>query len=144
MPVVRRRNSLHRVQAAAAGLAALMVLTSAATAQEVTLKAAVFVPPTTTYGIPFKRFVDRVNETGKDVLQIRIVGGPEAVPADGQAQAGRNGVLDIASIPTAYYKSLMVEGDAQVLNDLSIAEQRQSGLYAMLNKLANEKMNTNY
>ena len=48
-----------------------------ARAQEVTLKAAVFVPPTTTYGIPFKRFVDRVNETGKDVLQIRIVGGPK-------------------------------------------------------------------
>ena len=97
--------------------------------------------PTTTYGIPFKRFVDRVNETGKDLLQIRIVGGPEAVPADGQAQAVKNGVLDIASIPTAYYKSLMVEGDAQVLNDLSIAEQRKSGLYAMLNQLANEKMN---
>ena len=91
------------------------------------MKAAVFVPPSTTYGIPFKRFVDRVNETGKGVLQIRIVGGPEAVPADGQAQAVKNGVLDIASIPPAYYKSLMVEGDAQVLNDLSVAEQRKSG-----------------
>ena len=104
--------------------------------QEITLKAALFVPPSTTYGIPFKRFVDRVNETGKGVLQIRIVGGPEAVPADGQAQAVKNGVLDLSSIPTAYYKSLMVEGDAQVLNDLSLAEQRKSGLYAVLNQLA--------
>ena len=97
-------------------------------AQEVTLKAAVFVPPSTTYGIPFKRFVDHVNETGKGVLQIRIVGGPEAVPADGQAAGGAEPACSIiASIPTAYYKSLMVEGDAQVLNDLSVAEQRQSG-----------------
>jgi len=104
----------------------------------------VFVPPSTTYGIPFKRFVDRVNETGKGVLQIRIVGGPEAVPADGQAQAVKSGVLDIASIPPSYYKSLMVEGDAQVLTDMSIAEQRKSGAYALLDKIANERMNASY
>jgi TRAP-type transport system periplasmic protein len=113
-------------------------------ADELTLKAAVFVPPSTTYGIPFKRFVDRVNETGKGVLQIRIVGGPEAVPADGQAQAVKSGVLDIASIPPSYYKSLMVEGDAQVLTDMSIAVQRKSGAYALLDKIANERMNASY
>jgi len=38
----------------------------------------------------------------------------------------------------------MVEADAQALNELSVAEQRKSGLYAMLNQLANEKMNANY
>ena len=71
-----------------------------------------------------------MNETGKGVLQIRIVGGPEAVPADGQAQAVKSGVLDIASIPPTYYKSAMVEGDAQTLSDMSVAEQRKSGAYA--------------
>ena len=109
-----------------------------------TLKAAVFVPPTTTYGIPFKRFVDRVNETGKGVLQIRIVGGPEAVPGNNQADAVKSGVLDIASIPPAYYKSNMVEGDAQILSDMTVAEQRASGAYAMLNKIANDRMNAVY
>ena len=103
-----------------------------------------FVPPTTTYGIPFKRFVDRVNETGKGILQIRVVGGPEAVPADGQAQAVKSGVLDIASIPPAYYKSAMVEGDAQTLSDMSVAEQRKSGGYALLNQIAVERMNSLY
>jgi TRAP-type transport system periplasmic protein len=95
-----------------AGLAVLGIAGAPAGAEELTLKGAVFVPPSTTYGIPFKRFVDRVNETGKGILQIRIVGGPEAVPADGQAQAVKNGVLDLAAIPPAYYKSAMVEGDA--------------------------------
>jgi TRAP-type C4-dicarboxylate transport system substrate-binding protein len=113
-------------------------------AQEVTLKAAVFVPATTTYGIPFKRFVDRVNETGKGQVQIRIVGGPEAVPADNQAQAVKSGVLDIATIPPAYYKSAMVEGDAQILTDMSVAEQRASGAYEALNKLAIEKLGSTY
>src|SRR5947199_5763499 len=118
MPVLRRRTVLHCLPVVAAGLGFLAVASLPVGAEEVTLKAAVFVPPSTTYGIPFKRFVDHVNETGKGVLQIRIVGGPEAVPADGQAQAVKTGVLDIASIPTAYYKSMMVEGDAQVLNNL--------------------------
>ena len=144
MPALCRRTVLHRLPVLAAGLGFLSIAGAPAGAEELTLKAAVFVPPSTTYGVPFKRFVDHVNETGKGVVQIRIVGGPEAVPADGQAQAVRTGVLDIASIPTAYYKSLMVEGDAQVLNDLTVAQQRSSGLYGMLNKLANDKMNANY
>jgi len=143
MSASRCRNVLHRLQVTAAALG-FCAVSGAASAEELTLKSAVFVPPSTTYGIPFKRFVDRVNETGKGVLQIRIVGGPEAVPADGQAQAVKNGVLDISAIPTSYYKSLMVEADAQALNELSLADQRKSGLFAALNQLANQKMNANY
>jgi TRAP-type C4-dicarboxylate transport system substrate-binding protein len=143
MSASRRRNVLHRLLVTASALG-FCAAAGAASAEELTLKAAVFVPPSTTYGIPFKRFVDHVNETGKGVLQIRIVGGPEAVPADGQAQAVKNGVLDISAIPTSYYKSLMVESDAQALNELSLAQQRKSGLFAMLNELANQKMNANY
>ena len=127
-----------------AGLAVLGIAGAPAGAEELTLKGAVFVPPSTTYGIPFKRFVDHVNETGKGILQIRIVGGPEAVPADGQAQAVKNGVLDLAAIPPAYYKSAMVEGDAQILSDMTLAEQRMSGAYAMLSGIAGERMNALY
>jgi TRAP-type C4-dicarboxylate transport system substrate-binding protein len=127
-----------------AGLAVLGIAGAPAGAEELTLKGAVFVPPSTTYGIPFKRFVDHVNETGKGLLQIRIVGGPEAVPADGQAQAVKNGVLDLAAIPPAYYKSAMVEGDAQILSDMTLAEQRKSGAYAMLSGIAGERMNALY
>jgi TRAP-type C4-dicarboxylate transport system substrate-binding protein len=144
MPALRPRTVLHRLRSIATGLGLLALAGTPAGAEEVALKAAVFVPPSTTYGIPFKRFVDRVNETGKGVLQIRIVGGPEAVPADGQAQAVRNGVLDIAAIPPAYYKSQLVEGDAQILSDMTVAEQRKSGAYAALSALAAERMNALY
>jgi TRAP-type transport system periplasmic protein len=143
MTASHRRPALQSLRIAFLGLGFLLAA-STARAEEVTLKAAVFVPPTSTYGIPFKRFVDHVNETGKGALQIRIVGGPEAVPADGQAQAVKTGVLDIASIPPAYYKSQMVEGDAQVLSDLTLAEQRQSGAYAALDKIAGERMGSRY
>jgi TRAP-type C4-dicarboxylate transport system substrate-binding protein len=146
MSVLRSRNSLPRLLAVLVwpAFGVLAAAGSAARADEVTLKAAVFVPPSTTYGVQFKRFVDRVNESGKGVLQIRIVGGPEAVPADGQAQAVKSGVLDIASIPPTYYKSAMVEGDAQILSDMNVAEQRKSGAYALLNQIAVERMGALY
>ena len=145
MPAMSVCRAMPRVVSAGlAGACLLLAGQGALLAQEATLKAAVFVPPTTTYGIPFKRFVDRVNETGKGVLQIRVVGGPEAVPANNQADAVKSGVLDIASIPPAYYKSNMVEGDAQILSDMTVAEQRASGAYAMLNKIANDRMNAVY
>lgn len=144
MTALRRRFVLGRIPVVAAGLGVLAILAGPAGADELTLKGAVFVPPTTTYGIPFKRFVDHVNETGKGVLQIRIVGGPEAVPADGQAQAVKSGVLDMAAIPPAYYKSLMVEGDAQILSDMTVAEQRKSGAYAALSAIAQERINSIY
>src|SRR6202048_1718513 len=134
----------RRFRTVTASLGVLLAAGAIARAEEATLKAAVFVPPSTTYGIPFKAFVDHVNESGKGVLQIRIVGGPEAVPADSQAQAVKNGVLDIASIPPAYYKSVMVEGDAQVLSDMTVAEQRKSGAYALFNKIAAERMSSFY
>jgi TRAP-type C4-dicarboxylate transport system substrate-binding protein len=137
------RTAIRRLRLAAVTLG-LLTTSTTVHADEAVLKAAVFVPPTTTYGIPFKRFVDHVNETGKGVLQIRIVGGPEAVPADGQAQAVKTGVLDIASIPPAYYKSIMVEGDAQVLSDMTLAEQRKSGAYEALNKIAIERLGSLY
>lgn len=144
MPALRSRTVLHDVACVAAGMGFLLAASGEAKANELTLKAAVFVPPSTTYGIPFKRFVDRVNETGKGVLQIRMVGGPEAVPADGQAQAVRSGVLDAAAIPPTYYKSAMVEGDAQILSDMTVAEQRKSGAYAMLSAIAAQRTNALY
>src|SRR5882757_9878382 len=144
MSASRRRNVLQGLGVVTAGLGFLAIAGTTAGAEELTLKSALFVPPSTTYGIPFKRFVDHVNETGKGVLQIRIVGGPEAVPADSQAQAVKNGVLDIAAIPPAYYKSQLVEGDAQILSDMTVAEQRKSGAYAALSALAAERMNALY
>jgi TRAP-type C4-dicarboxylate transport system substrate-binding protein len=127
-------------------LAALCVVgaISTAGAQEITLKAGAFLPPTVNFGEPFKRFVDKVNEEGKGSLQIRLLGGPEAVPPFEQGNAVKLGVLDVAALPPAYYKNHLVEGDAQILSNMSFAEQRKSGAWAALNKLHNEKLNAWY
>lgn len=125
-------------------LATAMVVTTPALAEELTLRAGVFVPPHTTYGAPFQMFADHLNEIGEGVLQIRIVGGPEAVPASEQPTAVTNGVLDMAALPPSYYKGQMVEADAQSLTPLSVAEQRESGAYAALDEIARESMGVTY
>ena len=48
-----------------AATAAIALMAGFASAQEVRLRAAMFVPPTTAFGEPFKKFIDHVNETGK-------------------------------------------------------------------------------
>jgi TRAP-type C4-dicarboxylate transport system substrate-binding protein len=126
------------------GLALALLATTTAQAQEITLKAGVFVPPQTVFGVPFQRFVTRVNETGKGKVQISLVGGPAAIPPPGQGEAVKNGVLDMAAVPPTFYKSLMVEGDAQSLTDQSLAEQRASGAYKLLDELSVQKLNAYY
>ncbi|EAQ02365.1 TRAP dicarboxylate transporter, DctP subunit, putative [Pseudooceanicola batsensis HTCC2597] len=125
-------------------LVGAMALTAPATAEELTLRAGVFVPPHTTYGAPFQMYADHLNEIGEGVLQIRIVGGPEAVPATELATAVSNGVLDMAALPPSYYKGQMVEADAQSLTPLSVAEQRETGAYAALDEIAQNKMGVTY
>lgn len=112
----------------------------AATAEELVLRAAAFTPMETTWGIPFHKFVEHVNETGKGVLQINAMG-PEAMPATEQPNALRSGLLDLIATPPGMYKQVVGEANAQDLSNLSLAEQRASGGYAALNTLTRERLN---
>lgn len=131
MKIIR---NLMMVAASAATLA------SPAVGQELVLRGAAYLPLETTWGIPFKIFVDRVNETGKGVLQISAMG-PEAIPATEQPNALRSGLIDFASMPPGTYKHVVPEGNAQDLSNLTLAEQRASGGYAALNEVTREKLN---
>ena len=73
--------------------AAALAFAGAASAQETTLNAVVFVPRNTTFGEIFVRFVDQVNKDGKGLVQIKLVGGPDAIPTfeQGNAPAERRG-----------------------------------------------------
>jgi TRAP-type C4-dicarboxylate transport system substrate-binding protein len=130
--------------AAGAAMTLALALVGTASAQEVTLKAGSFLPLNINFGEPFKRFADHVNAEGKGLVQIRVVGGPEAVPPFELGNAVKSGVLDMAALPPAYYKGLLPEGDAAILTKMSFVEQRKSGAWAFLNQLHNEKVNAYY
>src|SRR3981081_3782411 len=60
----------------AAGLA---LAANATAAQEVTLKAITAFAENTTYSRPFERFITRVNQDGKGLVQINYIGSPKAI-----------------------------------------------------------------
>jgi TRAP-type C4-dicarboxylate transport system substrate-binding protein len=124
--------------AAGLGLAMATAAPLAVHAQEVSLRASVFVPANTVFGEPCARFVEHVNQTYKGTVQIRLVG-PDAVPSLEQGNAVRSGVVDLACIPPAYYTNVMPEADAAILSNLNFTQQRASGGWDALNQILHQK-----
>jgi TRAP-type C4-dicarboxylate transport system substrate-binding protein len=114
---------------------------SAASAQEVTLRAVSSFTEKTTYSRPFELFVDRVNAAGAGVIHINYIGGPKAMPPFEVGNALKNGVIDIANSTGAFYTNLMPEADAWKLTQRPMSELRQNGGFDTMAQLYAQKMN---
>lgn len=125
--------------------AAVAVLMSGpAIADEVILRGVTAFASGTTFSRPFEAFVNRVNETGKGVVQIQIMGGPEAVPPFELGNAVSSGVIDVANVTSAFYTNLLPVGDALHLNTNSAIDQRANGCYDKIDALHRQQMNVKY
>src|SRR5690349_12639379 len=122
------------------GLAAVFVTTAAA-AQEVTLRAVSAFAEKTTYSRGFELFIERVNRDGKGVLQINYIGGPKAMPPFEVGNALKSGVVDVANSTGAFYTNVMPEADAWKLTQRPMSELRRNGGYDYMAKLYAEKIN---
>lgn len=122
----------------AAVISSFALATPFASASEIELRAAVFVPVDTKWSKPFEMFAERVNQSGK--VKIRLIG-PEALPASEQPNALRSGMVDMVVTPPGTYKSAMVEVNAQDLSNMTLAEQRASGGYDALNEILIKRLN---
>jgi TRAP-type C4-dicarboxylate transport system substrate-binding protein len=123
-------------------LATLLVLsTNMALAQEVTLKAVTSFAEKTTYSRPFERFIERVNQDGKGLIQINYIGGPKAMPPFEVGNALKGGVVDIANVTGAFYTNVMPESDAWKLTERPMSELRRNGGYDYMAAIYAQKMN---
>lgn len=113
-------------------------------AKEVVLNAVTAFQPGTLIEIPFSRFVEKVNEEGKGLVQINVIGGPSAIPPFEVGNAVSTGVIDMGFATSAFYTGMLPEGDAMKLSELTIQELRQNGGWDYINKLHNDKMNVWY
>jgi TRAP-type transport system periplasmic protein len=129
-----------------AGLAGLTIVLSASTAsaQEVTLRAISAFAEGTWFSKNFERFVEKVNNDGKGVVQINYIGGPRAMPPFEVGNAVRTRVVDMASVPGPFYTNLMPEADAGKLLGKPMIEQRKDGTWALMNQILNQKVNAWY
>ena len=116
----------------------------AAFAEEVTLRAVSAFNLGTTFSREFEAFVGWVNENGEGVVQIQIIGGPEAVPPFELGNAVQSGVVDLANNTSAFYPNLVPTGDAIHLAENTVQEQRANGCYDLLDRIHQEQMNVKF
>ena len=129
--------------AAWAGIAGI-TFSTAATAAETTLKAIFALPVTHNLNKPFKKMIDEVNATGKGVLQIKIIGGPEATPVQEQLGALQKRIVDVYLGPTSYFVGDIPETKAMNASNRTAMDLRANGGLAMLNKAFNKRANAEY
>jgi len=127
-----------------AGLIGVMAM-GTASAAEMTLKAVSAFAEGTTFTANFERFIDRVNENGKGVIQLDYLGGGGKVMSPFEVgNAVKGGVVHIANVASAFYTTLLPEGDAIKLSEYTISEERENGAWAYMNQLHNEKVNAQH
>ncbi len=127
----------------AAVLSAVALSTAAAQAEEVLTAVHAF-PPTLVYTQSFLQFVEKVNERGRGIVRIEVRGGPEAIGQFQQADAVRDGVVDMAYLPGSFYGGALPEKDALVTSNRTAAEVRANGGIDLINRIHQEKMGVYY
>lgn len=134
----------HTLKAVAcsAVVASTMSWGLAVQADEVTISAVSAFADGTTFTQNFQRFIEKVNETGKGVVQIDYKGGGGKVMNPFElGNAVRTGVVGIANLPGAFYTKLMPEADVFKLSAFTITEERANGAWEYTNKLHQKRMN---
>jgi TRAP-type transport system periplasmic protein len=126
-----------------AALAATTALAGPAAAEDV-LSAVHAFPTTLIYTQSFLEFVDKVNERGEGVVRIEVRGGPEAIGLFQQADAVRDGVVDMAYTPGSFYAGAFPERDALVASNITAIEARENGGIDLINEIHQEKMGVYY
>src|SRR5512147_1075457 len=140
---MRERSRFERILLAAALSLPLAVAWRAAAAEPVVLKAVTGWPKSSSEVKAFQIFLETVDEmvarSAPGELRIQYIGGPEAVKINDQVQAAQRGMVDMVYTTTAYYLSVIPDVDALKLSELTPAEERKSGAWALLNRIHEQK-----
>jgi TRAP-type C4-dicarboxylate transport system substrate-binding protein len=85
-------------------------------------------------------FMDKVNKKGKAAdLSIKLIGGPEVFKHRDGIVPLRDGVIDAAYTAAVYHTSVVPEGRAMMLSQLTPMEEHKSGAYDMMDKFHQKK-----
>jgi TRAP-type transport system periplasmic protein len=110
-------------------------------AQELTINAVHFTPTQVSYAKSFLRYVEKVNQRGKGIIQIRVRGGPEIMPMAQLGEAQKNGLIDMINCPAGPYLNLVPEGEVFAATTKKPWELRANGGFALINEIYGKKGN---
>ncbi|WP_457551095.1 TRAP transporter substrate-binding protein DctP [Desulfobacula sp.] len=121
----------------------IITLLSSTVQAKTTLKMVTFLPKGNNNMTAFMAFVDSVNEKGKGDLEIKYIGGPEAIPGFEQFEALKNGVVDMILGCESYYGGKVTRAAYTHLTLLDPVKERKNGYYDFRNELF-RKHNVHY
>lgn len=126
------------------GIVAGSTLFGAAAMAQDTLTAVHAFPSNLIYTQSFLQFVEKVNAAGEGVVKIEVRGGPEAIGMMQQADAVRDGIVDMVYTPGSFYGGALPEKDALVASNLTAVEARENGGIALIDEIHQAKMGVKY
>lgn len=86
----------------------------------------------------FEMYVKRLHEKVKGEITINIIGGPEAIDYDSQAEAVRSGVIDVYMGGSGRLMAIIPEILTLEVSELTPGEERRVGYYDFMNQLFNK------
>ena len=79
------------------------------------------------------KLFERINERAVGEFEIDVIGGSEVISGRDQADATRQGVVDIAVVPATYYLDLVPQVSGIMASERTPSEEREVGYYDFLN-----------
>lgn len=109
---------------------------STASAEPVSLKAAIYTGnPTSEFRKPLDAYAEFLNKQGSGQIELASIVGPEAIPANQQARALADGLIDLVAAPPSYFENL-VPGVAGISAPrVTTQEMRANGAFDEINRL---------
>jgi TRAP-type C4-dicarboxylate transport system substrate-binding protein len=86
----------------------------------------------------FEMYVKRLHEKTRGEITINIIGGPEAIDYDSQAEAVRSGVVDVYGGASGRLMAIIPEILTLEVSELTPSEERKVGYYDFMNQLFNK------
>lgn len=82
-----------------------------------------------------KELFERINYLAKGRLVINVKGGPEVIPPFNLGVAVKNGTIDMACIPNAFFEDLVPGIGVTHLSPFTAVEERKIGIYEAIGEL---------
>jgi len=113
-------------------------------AAAISLKTITFTTKSSVWSKNFEIFTNMIEKESDGKIKFQFVGGPESIPPFEQIEALKNGVVDVALLPGAYFVPQLPEADAMKLSPYLPWEERKKGVFQFYQGLICERLGIYY
>lgn len=121
-----------------------LAMSYAASAAERTINLITAFPKAHLFNQPIQKFIDEVNQKGKGLVQIRLVGGPEVTPVSEQIGSVQRGINHAYYGSISYFQGKIDESRVLLVCDYDAMEMRKTGATAVINKYFEKEPKLHY